>query len=207
MKRPTVPQESSTLLKEDYGLVPKYLLRFKLDRATSAATKQVRVAAGSHCCAASLVAKGLECSPPSFCCTGSSKPRAGCNTARGRVRSAATAARQCTRRCPCEAAVPAFRDRDTKSGTPLECCRMGACHRRKVPIYHVFCADAPEGRAASTAAGAGPSHRCSLATIHRAGTRRHRPHVLTHNCSAYRANLLCTPCQVRVGKHSLRKGR
>ena len=47
MKRPIVLQESSTLLKEDYGLVPQYLLKFKLDRATSAATKQVNDAAGS----------------------------------------------------------------------------------------------------------------------------------------------------------------
>jgi len=74
MKRPTVAQESSTLLKEDYGLVPKYLLRFKLDRATSAATKQVRVARGRHCCDASLVANDCQVSmlPPSRCCTGSS---------------------------------------------------------------------------------------------------------------------------------------
>ena len=74
MKRPTVAQESSTLLKEDYGLVPKYLLRFKLDRATSAATKQVRII-GVHIAALHPwlpATSRLACSPPSLCCTGSS---------------------------------------------------------------------------------------------------------------------------------------
>ena len=40
-KRSAAAQSTDFLSKEDYGLVPRYLLRFKLDRATSAATKQV----------------------------------------------------------------------------------------------------------------------------------------------------------------------
>jgi hypothetical protein len=41
-KRPAVREETSALLKDVYGLVPRYLLRYKLDRAASAATQQVK---------------------------------------------------------------------------------------------------------------------------------------------------------------------
>ena len=41
-RRPAVHEETNALLKDVYGLVPRYLLRYKLDRAASAATKQVR---------------------------------------------------------------------------------------------------------------------------------------------------------------------
>ena len=48
-KRPAVREEANTLLKEVYGLVPRYLLRYKLDRAASAATKQVESSLNAHC--------------------------------------------------------------------------------------------------------------------------------------------------------------
>ena len=47
-RSPAVQKESSSLLKEDYGLVPKYLLQFKLNRAASAATKQVDIHTELH---------------------------------------------------------------------------------------------------------------------------------------------------------------
>ena len=43
-RRPAVREETSALLKEIYGLVPNYLLQYKLDRAASVATQQVDAA-------------------------------------------------------------------------------------------------------------------------------------------------------------------